>query len=372
MNKNIYLANPSITTQDIDNVVNVLKSGMLVQGKIVSEIEDTIKVFTESPFPSMVSSGTATMHIALKILGIGKGDEVIVPALSYIATANVVELVGAKPIFVDVELDSFNINTDLIRTAITPNTKAIIPVHEFGLAANMTEVMKIAEEYNLFVVEDAACAIGASWKNKHVGTYGDFGSFSFHPRKSITSGEGGCITCKTKENDKLIKIFRNHGIDFSDGKMDFIEAGFNYRLTDFQAALLKGQFERLAGTIIIKRNLADVYLKNIKTNKIKLPSIPQGATHTWQSFHVITKNEEDRDGLKQYLADNKVFTNYGAQCIPDCTYYLNKYNLNSKTLFSNAYKAFTCGLVLPLYEKLTEKDIIRVSRLINNYFKHDK
>tara|TARA_B100001094_G_C18147121_1_gene781436 strand:- start:174 stop:1289 length:1116 start_codon:yes stop_codon:yes gene_type:complete len=369
--KNIYLANPSITDHEIKDVVKVLKSGMLVQGKIVSEIEGIISKLTGSLYPSMVSNGTATMHIALKILGVGKGDEVIVPAFSYVATANVVELVGAKPIFVDVELDSFNINTDLIRAAITPKTKAIIPVHEFGLAANMTEVMKIAEEFNLFVVEDAACAIGASWKNKHVGTYGDFGSFSFHPRKSITSGEGGCIICNSKENDRMVKILRNHGIELSNGQMDFVEAGFNYRLTDFQAALLKGQFERLAETLVAKKALAEVYFKKIKTDKITLPSIPKGATHSWQSFHIITKTKEDRDGLKQYLADNKVFANYGAQCIPDCTYYLNKYNLDSKTSFSNAYKAYTCGLVLPLYEKLEESDIVRVSNLINNYYKHD-
>ena len=372
MNKNIFLADPTITDTEINDVIDVLRSGKLVQGKVVEEIEKTISAFTTSPYPSLVSNGTATMHIALKILGIGRGDEVIVPALSYVATANVVELLGAKPVFVDVDLNYFNIDTKLIRAKITDKTKAIIPVHEFGLAANMTEIMKLAKEFNLFIIEDAACAIGATWEGKHVGTFGDFGSYSFHPRKSITSGEGGCITCNTKPNDKLVKIFRNHGIDLSEGNMDFVEAGFNYRLTDFQAALLRGQFKRLSDTISIKRDLADVYFSNISTNKVTLPSIPKGATHTWQSFHILMESEEERNGLKHFLAENNIFTNYGAQCIPECTFYLKKYNLNSKLSFSNAYKTYTCGLVLPLYDKLIESDIVRISRLVNNYFKHDK
>ena len=176
------------------------------------------------------------------LLGIGAGDEVIVPAFSYVATANVVEIVGAKCVFVDVERDTFNIDVSKIERAITPRTKAIIPVHEFGLACDISELMKIAEKHNLFVIEDAACALGATENEKFVGTFGQVGSFSLHPRKAVTSGEGGILTTDDDDLAEKFRVLRNHGISMQNGKMDFVAAGFNYRMTDFQAALVRGQF----------------------------------------------------------------------------------------------------------------------------------
>lgn len=152
---------------------------------------------TSSKYFSAVSNGTASLHLALLALGIGKGDEVIVPAFSYIATGNAVELTGAKPVFVDIHLETFNMDESKLEAAITKQTKCIMPVHEFGLCANMEVIMAIAEKYRLYVGEDVACAIGASMNGKFAGTFGDFGSFSLHPRKSVTSGEGGIVTTQT-------------------------------------------------------------------------------------------------------------------------------------------------------------------------------
>ncbi len=361
----IPLASPDIQAQDIQEVVDVLKTGMLVQGKKVAELESNIAAFVQSKAVTAVSNGTATMHLALVALGIGKGDEVIVPALSYVATANVVELVGATPVFVDVEIDSFNIDATLIEAAITDKTKAIIPVHEFGLPCDIEAIMKIANAHNLFVIEDAACALGASQNGQSVGTFGDFGSFSLHPRKAISSGEGGLITCQKAALTKKVQILRNHGVDIVEGKMEFVEAGFNYRMTDFQAALVNSQLERLAETLSYKNELANCYQQEITNPKIKLPSCPTDRVHTWQTYHVLIDASIDRDELIKTLRAKGIGTNYGAQCIPDQIFYKNKYNHNSAKLFPNALRAYKEGLAIPLYEKLSRADISYIAEELN-------
>ncbi|MBK7854503.1 MAG: DegT/DnrJ/EryC1/StrS family aminotransferase [Bacteroidetes bacterium] len=241
----IPLMQPGINDSDIEAVANVLRSGMLVQGKSSLEFEKEIADYLGCKHAILVSNGTASLHLALIALGIQEGDEVIVPAFSYVATANVVELVGATPIFVDVSIDDFNIEVSQIEKCITPRTKAIMPVHEFGIAANMDEIIEIAKKHNLKIIEDAACALGAKYNGKFVGTLSDIGSFSLHPRKSITSGEGGIITTDDDTIADKIKLLRNHGQRTVDGEMIFEEAGFNYRLTDFQAALAHSQFKRM-------------------------------------------------------------------------------------------------------------------------------
>ena len=185
----IPLGRPDITEKDIDAVAAVLRTGMLIQAKNVIALEEAFTNFVNSKHAVAVSSGTATLHLALKLLGIGPGDEVIVPAFSYVATANVVELVGATPVFVDIELSTFNIDVNQIETKISSHTKAIIPVHEFGLACDMETICSIAEKYKIYVIEDAACALGAVQNGKKAGTFGIMGSFSLHPRKSRSVNE---------------------------------------------------------------------------------------------------------------------------------------------------------------------------------------
>lgn len=364
--KFIPLASPDIREEDINCVVNVLKSGMLVQGKKVEELENTTSSFLKTEHVVATSNGTSTMHLALVALGIGNGDEVIVPAFSYIATANVVELVGATPIFVDIELDSYNIDITKIEEVITAKTKAIIPVHEFGLACDIESIMEIARKHSLYVIEDAACALGATYKNKHVGTFGHFGSFSLHPRKAITSGEGGLLIAQTERLYKKVRILRNHGIDIINNKMEFVEAGFNYRLTDIQASLVNSQFNRLAKNLAKKEELAQHYLHSITNPSIKLPSTPNDSTHTWQTFHILMSSEKERDSTILKLREKGIGSNYGAQCIPEQKYYLEKYNLEVLTLFPNATKAYKQGLAIPLYEKLSIENILYIAEELNN------
>jgi len=361
----IPLANPDIRQSDINAVIKVLKSGMLVQGKRVEKFEKNIGEFLNTKNVVATSNGTSTMHLALIALGIGAGDEVIVPAFSHVATANVVELVGATPVFVDIEIDTFNIDVSKIEKAITKKTKAIIPVHEFGLACDIVSILKIAKKYNLKIIEDAACALGAKHNGINVGTIGDFGSFSLHPRKAISSGEGGILVVNSDKLAKEVRILRNHGIDIIDNTTEFVKAGFNYRLTDIQASLVNSQLLRLSKTLTYKNELAKIYLSQIKNDKIKLPTVSNESTHTWQTFHLLFDSNASRDNAIKILKEKKIGTNYGAQCIPAQQFYKDKYKLNYKKLYPYSYKAYKQGLAIPLYEKLTIENISYIAEQLN-------
>lgn len=361
----IPLASPDISETDIEKVSKVLRSGMLVQGPNVIELEQRFAALCKTEAAIAVSNGTATMHLVLKALGIGVGDEVIVPAFSYVATANVVELVGATPVFVDVEERTFNIDVKKIESKISARTKAIIPVHEFGLACDIEKVSAIAEQYKLIVIEDAACALGATQNTLPVGSFGIAGSFSLHPRKSVTSGEGGVITLNDIHLCKKIRQLRNHGIEMGTGEMIFEEAGFNYRMTDFQAALAVSQLERIEEIIAKKQQLSEVYFNEINSSRIQLPFVPAGRNHTWQTFHLLLAEDINQKQAINVLREAGIGTNYGAQCIPAQHYYQLKYRENYRDKYPNAWKAYTQGLAVPLYEKLTKEQIQYIAKTIN-------
>lgn len=363
----IYLSRPYLDEEDISAVVEVLKSGNLVQGSKVLELETQIKDLFGVSQCSAVSNGTASLHLALLALGVGKDDEVIVPAFSYIATANVVELVGAIPVFVDIDLATFNLDVSKVEEKITPKTKCIMPVHEFGLCADMNPILELSKKYKIPIIEDAACAVGAKYKGNYAGTFGEFASFSLHPRKSITSGEGGILVSNSIELDIKIKTLRNHGIEPNSFPMKFVEAGFNYRLTDFQAAMVSSQMRRLETILTTKAKLVKIYYNLLRRDIISLPFVPSGSEHSWQTFHVVLNNQTTRDKLQEYLKKNQVFVNYGAQCMPEMDFYKNKYHFDSQQDFPNAYKAYSCGLALPLCETTTEGEINFVCELINKF-----
>lgn len=361
----IPLASPDIRDQDINEVIRVLKSGMLIQGPEVEKLERAIASYLKVKNCIAVSNGTATLHISLLASGIGEGDEVIVPSFSYVATANVVELTRATPIFVDIDIDTFNIDVQKIEAAITARTKAIIPVHEFGLACNIQEILEISKKHDLVVIEDAACALGAKDHGNYVGSFGQAGSFSFHPRKAITSGEGGLIATNDDIFCDRARILRNHGIDTRDGLMNFVDAGFNYRMTDFQAALVNSQFKRIDNILSYKNELAEIYLNEIKNPMIKLPIVPEGKIHSWQTFHILLDDKIRQKDTIERLKLYGIGSNYGAQCIPYMQYYANKYKLNCEVEFPISLKAYKNGLALPLYEKLSKDQIFEISKVIN-------
>ena len=366
----IPLMVPNITEADIEAVAVVLRSGMLVSGSNVAALEARTCEFMGVPYASALSNGTVTLDLALTISGIGAGDEVIVPAFSYMATANVVEHVGARPIFVDINAATFNIDPTLIEAAITPRTKAIIPVHEFGMSAPMDAIMSIAEKHGLIVIEDAACALGATIGGRFAGSYGRFASFSLHPRKAITSGEGGLLVCANAGDAEQIAILRNHGVQMQDGVMEFVANGYNYRLTDFQAALVLSQMARLEDIIAYKNELAQIYLTSLRGLPLRLPDVPDGYRHTWQTFHTVVPDSMDRDGLIAQLKTRGIGANYGAQCMPYMQVFQKKYGLDCVALFPHALRAYKQGLALPLYDKMSVDDVSYVAETFAELIRH--
>lgn len=363
---NVPLTRPSIDRRDRENVHAVLESGQLVQGSRVAALEKAVAAMIGVDHAVAVSSGTATLHLALLSFGTGPGDEVIVPAFSHVATANAVELTGAKPVFVDIDPGSLNIQPDGIVPAISRHTKVLMPVHEFGVPADMGKILEIAESHHLPVVEDAACALGSEWSGKKVGCFGAAGSFSLHPRKAVTSGEGGVLTTNDSGRASFFRIMRNHGMDDSGRTPDFVRAGFNYRMTDIQAALVLGQIERLETLIARRRAVAERYDRELHGRFFRKPPFPAKGRTNWQSYHIVLDDAVEQPEFLAFLREKGIGANYGAQCIPLQTYYRRKYGYAAGD-FPEAYRAFRRGVVLPLYDSMSERQIAHVIECVNGY-----
>lgn len=363
----IKLSKPYIPVEAIENLVQIIQSGNLVQGKMVQEFESLLQDYLDTKHAVVVSSGTAALHLALIALGIHDGDEVIVPAFTFPATANAVELTGATPVFVDVGLDDFCMDASRLEKAITPRTKAIIPVHEFGQAAPMNEILTISRNHNLVLIEDAACALGTEYNGKKAGTFGLIGCFSFHPRKAITTGEGGVVVTNDDELAAKIRSLRNHGIQYHEGKMDFMAAGLNYRLTDFQAAMGIPQLREIKSIIDHRIALARKYDQLLADiSWIKSPQRFQNRKMVYQTYHVLVNESVDRNTLMTSLKELGVETNYGAQALNCIAFYMNKYHLNDNS-FPNATYAYRHGLALPMGIHVNQDDISQIGNILKHY-----
>lgn len=367
----IKLSNPDIGSDEINAIKQVLDSGYLVQGKMVEEFETYVADYLGVIYAIAVSSGTAALHLAMKVLDLKTPDEVIVPDFTFPATANVVELVGAKTELVDIDLNSFCIDTGKIETHINEKTRAIIPVHEFGCSAELNNIMSLAKKYNLRVIEDAACALGTEYNGRKVGTFGDIGCFSLHPRKAITTGEGGIVITNDDSIAKKIKILRNHGIDNSEGFINFIEAGFNYRMTDIQAAMGVVQLRKLNDLLEKRKKMVLIYKKLLENNNLlTLPADPGDSKHIYQTFHVLLDKKIDRNKVMLDLREAGIESNIGAYAVHKQTYYNNKYHCSD-----NDYKCSTFsyehGLALPLHNELDEETIGFICNKLNQALEID-
>jgi dTDP-4-amino-4,6-dideoxygalactose transaminase len=299
--------------------------------------------------------------------GIGNGDEVIVPAFTYPATANVVEIVGAKPVLVDINLDDYCMDVSDIEKVITAKTRAIIPVHEFGQSADIESIMQIAQKHDLIVIEDAACALGAEYNGNKVGTFGNIGCFSFHPRKAITTGEGGLVVTNDPVIADRIRALRNHGIS---GKSNFIYAGLNYRMTDFQAAIGLAQMDSIEKAIEIKVEMAQNYNELLcNCDYIRIPAVFPERKNVYQTYHILLDDGIDREKLISYLLENGVQTNYGANALHCLTYYKEKYGYEEND-FPVSRQAYEKGLALPCGNHLKNEDIEFVTEKLKEYGKN--
>jgi perosamine synthetase len=364
----LKLSHPHISDSAIIAAVDVIKSGALVQGKNVLEFENKLSEYLKIEHVICVSSGTAALHLSLLALNIQKDDEVIVPAFTFPATANVVEVIGATTVLADININDYCIDYNQIRKKITKKTKAIIPVHEFGQPAQMDKIIEIASEFNLKIIEDAACALGAEFISKKIGTFGDLGCFSLHPRKAITTGEGGIICTNNDVLASKIRSLRNHGIQNIDGNIDFIFAGLNYRLTDFQAVLGTSQLIDLDSDIDHRIKIAQQYNRYFNNKEyITFPETFDNRKMVYQTYHVLLDNKINRKDLIKYLTVNGIETNLGAQALNSLSYYVKKYNFDEYE-FPNATNAFYNGLALPIGNHITFEDVEYICTKINTYY----
>lgn len=355
---NIPLIKPYITKEIEDRVVEVLRSGYLTEGPVTRELQNQLKQFLNVPYCLAVTSATTGLEVALRALKIGKGDEVIVPDYTYPATASVVSIVGAKAVIVDVNKEDMLINYDEIEKNITSRTKAIIPVSLFGAPLDYTRLNEIREKYNLKIVEDAACSIGAVYKGVKVGNHADITVFSLHPRKFITTGEGGIITTKNQEWAEWMDSYKHFGMDMTGASREgihFSNIGTNYKLTNIQAAVGLGQLDVVEDLLSRRIELANNYKKLVnKVEGISLPQVlnPQpGCQHSFQTYVVYV---EDRDRVMKEMRAKGIEVQIGSYSLHMHKAYDGSHpDIEVKGDLKNSTWCYNHALALPLYNDLT-------------------
>lgn len=375
--RNIPISSPVTGEEEWNAIKSPLMSGWITAGPKVREFE---KIFAEIhgvKHAFAVTSATTALHLSLVALGVGPGDEVIIPAFTWVSTANVVLYCGAKPVFVDIDKRSFNLDPNQLKNKISNKTKAIITVHLFGLCADMDAIRNISK--NIPLIEDAACAAGASYKGKYAGNLGTIGCFSFHPRKSITTGEGGMITTNDDDLADYIAKLRNHGAEVSEEQRhngakpyilpDFNILGYNYRMTDLQGAVGVVQIKKLKSIIIEREKWANFYKKELKNiDWLQLPEHPSDFSHGWQSFVtnvVAEKAPKSRNEIMETLQKNGISTRPGTHAVHMLNFYKDSMGIHEND-FPNAKFANNNSMAIPLHNKMNIQDFEYVVNCIKN------
>lgn len=369
----IPIAEPLLGEEELKNVTEAVKSGWISsKGKFITEFEEKFAQYCGVKYGIATCNGTVALHLALTSLNIGKGDEVIIPALTFIATANVVKYTGATPVFVDSDPNYLCIDPRKINEAITVKTKVIIPVHLYGHPCDMDPIMDIAKKYNLFVIEDAAEAHGAEYKRKKVGSFGDVNCFSFYGNKTITTGEGGmCLTNNEKLAQKM-RILRDHGMNLNK-KYWYDIVGFNYRMTNIQAAIGVAQLKKLNKFVEKKRKIAGWYIEGLKDLEKKGAIKPHlempWAKCIYWMYSILIKEKFgiSRDELMKKLGENGIETRpffYPINTMPP--YKSNQESIPLAEVLSN------CGLNLPSSVKLLAKEAKSICQVIKEIHENEE
>ena len=352
--RQIELDAPNVSELEKERLCGCIDSGFVSTfGPFVPEFEEKFAKCLDARGAVSTQSGTAALHMALYELGIGRGDEVIVPALTFVATVNPICYVGAKPVFVDVDIDTWNIDPKEIEKAITKKTKAIIPVHLYGNSCNMDEIMHIAKKNNLFVIEDATESLGTKYNGLHTGTFGDLGCFSFNGNKIITTGGGGMVVGNDIERLKHIKFLVNQARDESKGYYH-PEIGFNYRMTNIEAALGFAQIERLDEFLTKKKEFSEIYKEELKDIKfIHFQKEYEGANSSWWLVCILWEKEMDVTLLQQELSKKGIPTRGVFMPVVE----FNPYKEYKCSDYKNSYYIYGRGLCLPSSTRNCRDDI---------------
>lgn len=356
---------PLTGAEELAEVAEVLESGYLTQGPRAARFEKLIAEHIGATFAFATSSATTGLHLALHAVGVRAGDEVIIPDFSFPATANAVIQQGAIPVFVDIDLDTFNLDPSLLEEAITSRTRAIMPVHAFGLTADMTAISEIAARHDIPVIEDAACALGATHRGASAGTLGTAGVFSFHPRKIITTGEGGLISTSDEDVAASISILRSHGAVRGERYMSFVDAGYNYRLSDVHAAIGIAQMARLDYILERRRLLAATYADLfVDIPGVATPITPSGDEHSFQSYVVLLNDDVDRDLVIDGMKARGIETTLGTYSMHLQPYFAERFGIADAALPA-ATRAHRSALTLPLYPQLEESELEHVAETLS-------
>jgi perosamine synthetase len=367
----IQIASPSFGEEELIAIQDPIKTGWLTQGKHVKEFESNFAGIHDVKYALATSSCTTSLHLMLAAAGIGPGDEVIVPSFTWVSTANSVLYCGATPVFVDIDLDTFNISLEETLKKVTTKTKAVIAVDLFGLCVDI-KLFKEKLGPDILVFEDAACAAGASLNGNMAGSVSHAAAFSFHPRKSITTGEGGMLTTQNSELAKIAEKMRNHGAEISEEERhngpapyllpEFNLLGFNYRMTDLQGAIGIEQLKKLHRFIAERNTQADYYQEQLhEVGWLSLPSKPVNGIHAWQAYVTRIEHPDSnfRNRLMAALDLDGIATRPGTHAVHLLGYYSNKYNFKPSE-FPNSLIANETSMAIPLHNKLTRADQDRV------------
>ncbi len=366
--RNIQISLPSTGDEEWNAVREPLMSGWLTQGPRVAEFERAFADAHQAKHGLAVTSCTTGLHLVLAAMGIGPGDEVIVPAFTWVATANVVLYCGATPVLADVDPRTFNIDPQDISHRVTDRTKAVIAVHLFGLCADIDAIREVLPS-DVAIIEDCACAAGATYKGRFAGTLGQAGVFSFHPRKSITTGEGGMVTTNDGPLAERCDQLRNHGASISEEVRhrgprpyllpEFNLLGFNYRMTDLQGAVGSVQLRRLSQFIEERQKWAEFYREELKSIVwLRLPKIPENGQHAWQSFvtYVDPKlSPAPRNELMERLQLRGIATRPGTHAIHMLGYYVDRFGYKPHD-YPGAEAANDHSMAIPLHNRMTADD----------------
>lgn len=366
--RQIQIAAPSLGEEEWQALREPIETGWLTQGPKVAAFEKAFAGRHSVKHASAVTSATTGLHLALAALEIGPGDEVIVPAFTWVATANVVLYCGATPVFADVDRATFNIDSKDLARRITARTKAIIPVHLFGLCADI-DAIRAELRSDIALVEDAACAAGAALRGRSAGALGDIGVFSFHPRKSITTGEGGMVTTNDDRLAERVRMLRNHGAAVPEEERhhgqrpyllpDFDLLGFNYRMTDLQGAVGLVQLGKLDRFIKERAQMAARYRRDLADlGWLRLPQEPVDGRHAWQTFVTYVDPAtapRSRNDMMEALQQRGISTRPGTHAVHMLGYYRKRYGLQPDA-FPGARDCDRNSMAIPLHNRMTEDD----------------